>query len=580
MRHRQLSGKSHLALALACAASVLFSAQDSAPAAGKPKASKSTAPADPPPAPAPKLSKFDAPVEPAPGPAAGPVGLKDLIDLALFNDPVVNRIRGELEVAHAKRKAATDWEDPEMRFSWGTLLDVDVGSPYNERELNYGSYSESRTNVDGTSGYGEFQIDTERTRTRESRYQTIERRVTPGATRDKIEETIYEARRTNSRGSRKRHEYSPSDGDVRRTDAHYERDSRRIVGKEFTYVEHPDSTSPEDQFGVMLRIPFPHPWEMAGKVAAAEAEIKQADWELKEAEAEVVLKVRELYDKLCFYQAEKGVSERLQKLKEKSAEVSRLTQPEKLAAAVKDSSQAALASFDRDRRATAARLELAYMAGLRDPNRISVGGLRRREVGLMGLELDWLIQMASIYRADLGRVRAKHEIARAEYRELSARKIPFSTYLDIGWERNLDREGRDADEFYLRLGVSLPLWSWLFNDEEKVHEAEARAFSRQIGRLNDSIAAQVISAVEGLRMADQALGNYRKHRAAIEMLAKDSARGATDIEKGVEISSQLDELNARLDVDELDIIRFYNERVLELERALGAPLELVLGSRK
>jgi hypothetical protein len=158
-----------------------------------------------------------------------------------------------------------------------------------------------------------------------------------------------------------------------------------------------------------------------------------------------------------------------------------------------------------------------------------------------------------------------------------AKRAPVATFLDFGYSRQNDAQGRDTDEMEVRLGVSLPLWSWLMNDAHKVPQEEARGYSRQIGRMHNNIEMDVISAIQGVRQAQSWLDRSEKELAALKVLMKNEGLGGAGFAKNpVEVESESEEMILRGNVERLQLHRLYNESVIELERALGTRLEKVL----
>jgi outer membrane protein TolC len=317
---------------------------------------------------------------------------------------------------------------------------------------------------------------------------------------------------------------------------------------------------------------------MRAMVAAAEAQIKQADYALRAAETKVTLDVQDLYQRLAYYSALRDRHERLQKHREKFVDMANATMLQKVPAAVDNAYSAAADVFDATMRVERLRGELAAICGLRNPDRIAVPKtFTQRYIDADKLELDWLIQMAGIYRSDLQQLHARYDAARAEYRAERAKEIPALLSIDVGWERQWDGFGRhDKDEFVVRGIFSLPLWSWLINDEKEIPAAEARNYSRQIGRMNNRIVAEVDAALRGLRAAQRMLAKYEQHRAGVNLMAKNAGLAIASSDKPQELMSEAQEIGMKLDIGELEVRRHYNERLLDLEKALGTRLDSLL----
>ncbi len=536
------------------------------------------------PAPKAKIVKdpLTAEEEALPGPATGPLNLAQLIDLALFNHPKSLEARRKLEVARAQRLAATDWKDPEIRISYSMQTDLEVGDPYFENSTsinNIQGIEDAQSSRSGLYDYAGFnRYDSTHTRFGETRYSHVEKQVIPGATVDKETVRTYEERDTNSSGKRNRRETFPNGGLNLRNDRTGETKHLQQVSENTTYVHHRDVTEGQDQIGLLLRFPFPNPFEMKARVAEAEAEIKAADYSGKGLENEIVMDVRALYEDLAYNEGLKTGLERLAKQQQSWTDLTRTSALDKLASAAGKNAETDQAIFAATIKAESLRSQIAQLAGVSDPSRISVPReFRRRFIDLSQLNEAYLLQMASVYRSDLHYLMAKNDSARAAYRRERAALIPVGAFLDFGFGHQNDPRGRDSNEFQVRLGVTLPLWSWLMNDADKVPAASAQGYSREIGRLNDNIEAQVKTALRLVRLTDQAISAAEKNFAALEILMKNEAVGGAGLSKNPqEVLLEADEALVKIRVERLKLYKMYDEAVRSLEQALGTRLEKVL----
>lgn len=543
-----------------------------------------TKPAPAPTAPKGRLVKdpLTAEEEARPGPATGPLNLAQLIDLALFNHPKSLEARRKLEVARAERLAATDWRDPEIRISYSTQTDLEVGDPYFENSTsltNIRGIEDTQTSEFGLSDFaGTNKFDSTHTRFGETRYRRTEREVIPGATKDKIIERRYEERDSKSTGTNRSRETFPNGGLNIKNDRTGETRRLRQVSETTTYVHHRDVTEGQDQIGLLLRFPFPNPFEMKARVAEAEAEIKAADYNGKALENEIVMDVRALYEDLAYNEGLKTGLERLAKQQQTWTDLTRTSALDKLASAAGKNAETNQAIFAVSIKAESLRSQLAQLVGISDPSRISVPReFRRRVIDLSQLNEAYLVQMASVYRSDLHVLMAKNDSARAAYRRERAALIPVGAFLDFGIGYQNDPRGRDATEFQIRFGVTLPLWSWLMNDADKVPAASARGYSREIGRLSENIEMQVKTALRLVRLTDQAISAAEKNFAALEILMKNEAVGGAGLSKNPqEVLLEADEALVKIRVERLKLYKMYDEAVLSLEQALGTRLEKVL----
>ncbi len=547
------------------------------------------------PAKAPKPDPLVAPEEISPVPATGPLNLQHLIDAALFNSMDALQALRKLEVARAERAAATDWKDPQLRASFSRLMDVEVGDSFTESSTSSthttGSEIDSRyyqghSSTDGLAATPTSRYQTERGTFRQVENRTEEKQVTPGATRDKIVTRVYETTTTNTDSQRNRSSNDVTGGgnprNQRDSDNISRNNQRRLVSETTEYVRHRDNTAAEDQYSVALRFSIPNLWEIKPKIAAAEAEIRAADCATKAVDNEIITKVRGLYEELSYYDALAKNLGALGAKEQEFAEVAKAQAPDKLAKAAGDASKSRMAALEARAKAQTLRNALGRMTGIRDTSRISIpANFRHRVIDVSALSFEYLLQMASVFRMDLQELLAKNDAARAQYRRERAARIPAVGFLQAGVGRNNDRFGRDQNELSVAMGITIPLFSNLFNKAEQIPLAEARGRSREIGRLQLSIEAELGAAVDYLKETQQLLQASEKEYATLEALMKNEGRAGAALAKNM--LEGLNEAEVRvldLNVRRLEMHRIYNSAVQNLERALGTRLEKVLQPQK
>jgi outer membrane protein TolC len=543
----------------------------------------------------PRPDKLTAEEEPSPIPATGPLNLQQLIDAALYNNMDVIKARGKIEIAKMKRLATTDWKNPELRLGYSSQVDVEVGDPYRERSTSYTltdgtevdqQFYGGSSSVNGGVSKSQSRYEFESGRFRETRYRTVEREVTPGATVDKVVTREYETRNSSGTSRRTRIDNGSDKfgAPEREVSSENGRNNNRqkLTSQTTTYIHHRDTTTPERQFGMALRFPFPNLWEIKPRIDAAEAEIRAADYDSLAVENEIIAKVRAVYEELSYYEALAKSSNILADKRKELADYSKTNALDKLAKAAGSTSSAKADAFRAKFKADALRRELANLTGINDYRRISIPpNFRHRVIDLSKLNQEYLLQMASVFRMDLRTLHAKNESARAEYKKERAARFPFLGYFQAGYAVQSDRGGRDSNEWSIGLGISLPLWSNTINDAEKVPQAEARALSRQIGRLQSNIEADITSALQSLREAQAMIDASEKHFAALEILMKNEARGGAGFSKNpLEVVNESEEMVLEMNLRRLEMHRLYNETVQNLERALGTRLEKILQPQK
>ena len=131
------------------------------------------------------------------------------------------------------------------------------------------------------------------------------------------------------------------------------------------------------------------------------------------------------------------------------------------------------------------------------------------------------------------------------------------------------------------LGMTIPLFSNWLNKAEQIPQAEARARSREIGRLQLSIEAELGAALDYLKEAQALLQSSEKEYSTLEALMNNEGKAGAALGKNMvaginEAETKVLDINVR----RLEMHRIYNSAVQNLERALGTRLEKVLQAQK
>ena len=522
-------------------------------------------------------------------PPTGKLGERELALLAIARRPELEALRGAVAVASAQHLAAGDLENPELRFSYAYDNDDRIGEPYTERETVLTDSTESYRSTSSTAGAGELVADRESGREHTSRFREIERRVIPGATKDVVEERVYETARSRSSGTRARTE-TDAKGTASRVDGRRESESRRLVSSTRREIHHPDASGRDNAWGVLVRFRLPHPWERKARIQRAAAEVSLAEAGYLAAEDQVVRTVRGAFHELAVL--EKRISAQRQR---KAAFESYRDWLEdqgtpKLGLELASSRAKVYETLADIRKSeadiTAMRDELAAYCGLDDAGRIDTTITTRRVSDPAGLDAGYLAGIAMLYRGDVLGTRARLEMARAQLAEARAASVPFATFVDLGYtQMNSLRRTGQSDEWFARVGVSIPIWDWTgINKKRRVPEAATRSLEQQVTMQRDLIAAEIAQAVRRLAAAEGQLGRQEQDLAALRADRKksmDDAQAASadlgDVAKARKIEHEFQDLELEMEESRCDALSAYHEALMALEKALGVRLERALG---
>lgn len=517
-------------------------------------------------------------------PSSGKLGERELTLLALAKRPQLERLRGQVKVAAAQQLAAHDLANPELRLSYAYDNDALLREPYTERETfttnSDGTY-DSFTNTSTLTGP---EMKAGRGSTSENRTRVIERRVTPGATQDVIEERVYETDSSVTSTSRDQTKKGLTTPEFERQSEH-----RRLITSNRRVINHPDSRTEDTGLGLLLRFTLPHPWERKARIQRAAAEVSLAEADYFAEEDIVVRTVRASFQQLAVLEAKlathlkrKAAYEGFRQWLEKQAS-SRLGLDLAAARAKSYSSLADIRALENE--ITAARQDLAAYCGVTDPSRISAT-LTTRRIGDPGkLDVSYLTSAAALYRGDLLGIQARLAIAQAQLKEAKAASIPFTTFIDLGYttETTTHRAG-DNNEFVARIGISIPLFDWTgFNKKREVPKAATLSLEQQIAMQRSLISNEVTQALKRLSIADAQLTTCDNDLAALKADTKKSLNDAqlgtadaADIVKAKRIEQEFEDLAEQMELSRYAALGTYQDALMALEKALGTRIEQVL----
>ncbi len=536
-------------------------------------------------------------------PASGPLTEEHLILLAIAKDPRLAARRAAIASAVAKRREQQDWENPELRLSYGSQDDDFIRDPYTERitetstdevEVTKGSDSLTSMAGRGETYYGDTIVDVkDLTTTTTNRYSVIERRVIPRSDggEDVIDTIIKDSRDETTAGTRKRTTVT-DDVVETREDAVAENITRGLkTGSTFTKsTAGPGGSNKQESFSALVRFQMPHPWQKKARVQRASAEIMLAEAQYLADEDKLVREVRDLFQTLGVMEStDSAQHKRRQNYTSLLAEMEGFGVPEFASDALRarlemdkvyDDMRENESDIDR------IRAGLAMLCGLKQTTRIRSGGLiTRRVVDLTTLDPAYLAGMAMLYRADAVESRGRLEIAKAYLAEADAAKIPWATFIDAGWSRQWrDNHSGNEDEWMVRLGIEVPLFEWTgINKRSREYKTAAAKWELQLESQKDRVSAEVDLALERLRKSSASLRDYenniRKSRKGIsEGLTKVEAFAAdqADFARSKRFKYDIEDRRQLQEIQRYRAFDDYNKALMTLENAVGIRIEKVL----
>lgn len=509
------------------------------------------------------------------GPPTGSVGLRELVELALRNDPGLVALRKNIPVEEARKRAAVQWRDPELRLGMAREGDVQLDEPYSRR----GTVTESFGSRSGREESGGPNGDAARNDSSTgSRTTTFRERVIPGRVADRVIRTETERSRTES-STRDR----DNTGRVNRESS--ESEVFRSTSDEL-FFHGRDRLARDETSSVRVRFWIPKPAEMKALVSRAAREVDLANYQVTAAEREVILEVREQYEELQFLFRKLEASRRQIAIIEEHAAKERelldaggaftldmLSFEDIKIPGMKLAVDAAAAEL------AAAKRTLAARVGLSDGSRIRVtDNLLRSAIDLRGTDLDYLTLMAFAHRGEVGILRHEQAIVEAELDVVKSKRIPWFSFVDAAYAQDSSGGTHTNDEYGVQVGVVLPLFSWLAKDEEVIN-ARLEAYYAMLEANQRNIANEV---AEAFRSVDEA----NRHRARTAAAIAQHSRAIAEREKTLEASEDLaarEGLRYDIEVEllklheyRLSADRLFNQSLIRLERALGADLDQVL----
>jgi outer membrane protein TolC len=344
---------------------------------------------------------------------------------------------------------------------------------------------------------------------------------------------------------------------------------------------------------VLFRFAVPHPWERRARIQRAAAEVTLAEAQYYAGEDELVRQVRSSFTELAILQAKLD----LQKSRKAGYETHRdWLEARKVPSLGLDLAAARAKVYQTlsdirvlESSSMALRDELAVYCGLDDPSRIDTAVHSRLISDPALLDVEYLTSIAMLYRSDVLSDQARLTVARAQLAEVKSRRIPATTFVDLGYT-NTDnhRSNNNNEEWFARVGVSIPLWDWIgFNKQHKVHEAASQSLETKIELQKNIIHTEVQQAVKLLASSEAQLKSHDKDLKEIQADMKKSlndsqlaASGVDDLIKSARIQHEFKDLAQQMQISRLSALSAYQDAVISLEKALGTRIERALNLAK
>jgi outer membrane protein TolC len=541
-------------------------------------------------------------------PTAGRLDEEDCILLAIANSPELARRRAAIQTAIADRQAEKDWENPELRLSYGSQSDDYLRNPYTERSIETLTETEEFDSVEnetslanpGEFGFGEAITDRETGTTTTTRYREVERLVTPGRYGDTVTTNVYETRDISGTGIRDR--TVDINGFIQtRRDALTENVERSLRSTATETTLSSAGNGNQETFSAVLRLQMPHPWVKKAKLQRAAAEIILAEAQYLSDEDKLVRDVRTLFHDLSLKESTlKAHQRRRQNFSAFRAELDSITNAAEgnnanLADFTTDAVRASIDiatvledALDTGNDADELRAALARLCGIRDSNRIySPGFITRRVLDTEALGQSYLVEMAMLYRADAVESRGRLGIAKALLAEANAAKIPWASFIDAGYTRQW-RDGYSGaeDEWMIRVGFEIPVFDWVgINKRGREYKKAAVAWEQQFNVQRERVEVDVALALARVRRAYASLYGYdnnvkNEQKGIRERLAK-SAAMTVDVggfSKNLRMKYDAEDAMQILEIGRYRAYSDYNKALMELEETIGIRIEKVLSA--
>lgn len=507
--------------------------------------------------------------------ATGPVGLRDLIVLALQNDPELVALRLNIPIEEARKRAAWQWRDPEIRIGHSKDDNIQLDQPYYRsgsiRETINGDLN--RTETGGRNG-----TTNETGSSQEIRETYYREKVIPGAHSDRIIRQESQNRFTNSSSTSAAQGFDPT------TQTRSDTETFHTTTDETRYDSR-DRFARDETTSIKARFWIPNPWEMRQRVKRAAREVELASYQVTQAERQVILRVRGEYEKLQYLYKKLEASRK--KIPVIRAHIAR--EKELLGAGGEFTiDQSRFENIDiptieieiltAEMELETAKRQLAMSVGLNDGSRIRLTDtLLRSTINLHSTDLDYLTRMAFAFRGEVGILKHEQAIAESELALVKSKNIPFFSFVEAAYAKDSTGRFHTNDNYGVQFGVILPLFSWLSKDE-KVVEARIESFYGSLEANQKNIANEVAEAFRDVKskakFRDDIGAAVAKQKAVLEASAT-SLDGSPDLAAKERLRYRIESIRSESYEHILNADRLYNQSLIRLEQALGADLDQV-----
>jgi outer membrane protein TolC len=495
-------------------------------------------------------------------------GLGELIALGLKNDPQLIALRGEISIAAARKKAARDWPDPQIRFrkSWGYN---EIPAPYTQYRTENYSQQITRSETD------ELGIITNST-INENVARSSQRTITESKDKTVIEETFSENSSEVTQTAPNQLLGDP--GGITSETRNLERSGRE------TRFHDSDPFASEEDLVAQFRLYVPHPGIRRARLKQAQHRIELARAELLSEERKVVNRIREEYGALQYLKARIGLQEK----NDAAAKIYSEAQDKLLAGGLTTIDKIEYVEIDNlasdgitiDYRAAMDRL--AARVGLRDASTIRISDkLISPAVELDHTHLEYLIRMALANRGELTTNSEKGEIAKAQLNEAKARNRPWFDYFQAEFGRDEQGGTKSGTNWGIQFAMSLPVFSWMGN-EKKIHEAAVKSHYSQMGAIQNIVTAEIVAAYQNLKRCAAHRSKAREHASQRKEQNAGFLERIAGIDRRKLEETRYDVTRSTLNADRhrLDAEHAYNLALLQLEEALGTSLSKVFSGKE
>ena len=541
---------------------------------------------------------------------SGSVGLRDLIVLALQNDPGLVALRNNIPVEVARKRAAVQWRDPEIRIGYSKDDNVQLDQPYTRSGtvtetiagsgtsntisgLN-GTDSQTRTGSNNQTGSTSRIGSSNQTgSSAETRTTSYTERVIPGTESDRIIRTETERRSTDSNSTERR-----TESELRRSDSDAtQKDSRSIANQRSSSSEVYRGTSDETRYhgrdlyardettSVRVRFWIPKPWERTALINQAAKRVDLANYEITAAERRVILEIRAQYEELQSLfkkvEASRGQINIIEQHVANETDLldaggdftlDQLSFEDIKIPGIKLAIDAAETELNAAKRSLAARVGLANGSRIRVTDK-----LLRSGIDLQGADLGYLTRMSFAHRSEVGILQHEQAIAEAELKVVKSKRIPWFSFIEAGYGQDSTGGDFTNDNYGVQVGVVLPLFSWLAKDKEVV-EARIDSFYSSLDANQKSIANEV---AEAFRSVKEATSYRSRTEAAVAQHTKAMEARAKVLEASEDLAAKED-LRYDAEIERNNLYqyilvadRLFNQSLIRLEQALGADLDQV-----